>query len=252
MSKVYAVVNEKGGVSKSTTSQALIAGLTLKGYKVLGVDLDGQGNTTFSLGASKDGATALGVLLGEVKPEDAIQHTKYGDIIAGNKALSGADIYITETGKEYRLREALEGLKASYDYIVIDTPPALGIIVTNALTACDSVIIPAEATIYSLQGIGDLVETIKPVRKYCNPSLKIEGILFTRYTSRSVFSKELVGLADELAANLGTKVFRSTIRQGISIQKAQALQQSIYDYDPKSKVAEDYRNFVEEIIGEEL
>ena len=251
MSKTLAIINQKGGVGKSTTVQALAAGLTLKGFKVLTVDLDPQGNTTFSLGARKDGATALGVLLEEVKPADAIQHTKYGDIIAGSKALAGADAYLTETGKEYKLREALEQVSGGYDYVLIDTPPALGILTTNALTACTSVIIPAQADIYSLQGIADLADTMKPVKKYCNPALEIEGILFTRYSPRSAFSKELAELAGELAGNLGTKVFTTMIREAVAVKKAQAVQQSVFEYEPKAKVTEDYKALIEELLREE-
>lgn len=246
-----AILNQKGGVGKSTTAQVLAAGLTLKGYRVLTIDLDPQGNTSFTLGASKDGATALGVLLGEVKPGDAIQHTKYGDIMAGSRALAGADAYLTDIGKEYKLKEALEPIKGNYDYIIIDTPPALGILTTNALTACKRVIIPAQADIYSLQGIADLASTISSVKKYCNPDLKIAGILFTRYSSRSAFNKELADLAGELAENLGTKVFKATIREAVAIKKAQASQQSLFEYEPKANVAEDYRAFIEELLGEE-
>jgi len=251
MTKTLAVICQKGGVGKSTTAQNLAAGLTLKGYKVLTVDMDPQGNTTFTLGAKRDGPTALGILLREAKAEDAIQHTRYGDVIAGNRALAGADAYLTEAGKEYRLKEALEPVSCNYDYIVIDTPPALGVLTTNALTACTSVIIPAQADIYSLQGIADLADTISPVRKYCNPGLQIEGILFTRYSSRSAFSKELAGLAGELAANLNTKVFSTTIREAVAVKKAQAVQQTLFDYDPKAKVTEDYKALVEELTGEE-
>lgn len=251
MKKTLAIINQKGGVGKSTTAQALAAGLTLKGYKVLTVDLDPQGNTSFSLGAKKDGATALGVILEEVTAADAMQQTKYGAVIAASRALAGADAYLTEIGKEYRLKEALEPVAGFYDYILIDTPPALGILTTNALTACDGVIIPAQADIYSLQGIADLADTITPVKKYCNPALTIEGILFTRYSSRSAFNKELAELAGELAANLGTKVFHTVIREAVAVKKAQAVQQSIFDYDPKAKVTDDYRALVEELLGEE-
>lgn len=249
MKKTLAIINQKGGVGKSTTTQALAAGLTLKGYKVLTVELDPQGNTSFTLGASKEGATALGVLLGEVKAADAVQHTKYGDIITGNKALAAADSYLTETGKEYRLREALETISSNYDYILMDTPPALGILTTNALTACDSVLIPVQADIYSLQGVADLADTMKPVRKYCNPALTIEGILLTRYSPRSGFNTELAELAEELANNLDTKVFNTKIREAIAVKKAQAAQQSLFDYEPKAKVTEDYRALVEELLG---
>lgn len=181
MARIISIINQKGGVGKSTTAEALLAGLTLKGYKTLAVDLDAQGNLTYATGANSQGATSLGVLTREVDAGDAIQHTPSGDIIPSNKALAGADAFITDTGKEYRLREALESVASEYDYIIIDTPPALSILTINALTASNSVIIPAQADIYSLQGIEQLAETIQPVKRYCNPTLSIEGILLTRY-----------------------------------------------------------------------
>ena len=251
MSRVYAVINQKGGVGKSTTAATLAAGLSLKGYKTLSIDLDAQGNLTYTAGAKTNGATALGVLTGEVKAEDAIQHTESGDIIAANKALAGADAFIADTGKEYRLKEALESVQAAYDYIIIDTPPALGILTINALTACHSVIIPAQADIYSLQGIEQLAETMKPVKKYCNPALTIEGILLTRYSPRSILSREVAELAEQLAAKLGTRLFKTTIREAIAVKEAQISQRTLYNYAPKSKVTEDYTRFLEELIGEE-
>lgn len=251
MSRVYAVINQKGGVGKSTTAATLAAGLSLKGYKTLSIDLDAQGNLTYTAGAKTNGATSLGVLTGEVKADDAIQHTPSGDIIAANKALAGADAFIADTGKEYRLKEALESLQPAYDYIIIDTPPALGILTINALTACNSVIIPAQADIYSLQGIEQLAETMKPVKKYCNQALQIEGILLTRYSPRSVLSREVAELAEQLAAKLGTKLFKTTIREAIAVKEAQISQQTLYSYAPKSKVTEDYTRFIQELIGEE-
>ncbi len=242
------VTNQKGGTGKSTTAAALAAGLYLKGYKTLSVDLDAQGNLTYTTGAKTNGATTLEVLTGEAKAEDAIQHTESGDIIAANKALAGADAFMTDTGKEYRLKEALESLQAVYDYIIIDTPPALGILTINALTACNSVIIPAQADIYSLQGIEQLAETIKPVKKYCNPALTIEGILLTRYSSRSILSREIAELAEQLAAKLGTKLFKTTIREAVAVREAQVSQQTLYSYAPKSKVTADYTKFIEELI----
>ena len=250
MSKTLAIINQKGGVGKSTTALMLAAGLTLKGYSVLSIDLDAQSNLTYTAGAKTDGATALGVLTGEIKAGDAVQHTESGDFIPASKALAGADAFITDTGKEYRLKEALEPLAGEYDYIIVDTPPALGILTINALTACNSVIIPAQADIYSLQGIEQLAETMKPVKKYCNPALTIEGILLTRYSSRSVFSREVAELAEQLAAKLGTKLFKTTIREAIAVKESQISQRSLYSYAPKAKVTEDYTRFIAELLGE--
>ena len=249
--KIYAVINQKGGVGKSTTAEALTAGLSLKGFKCLAIDLDAQCNMSYTAKARIDGATALGVLMGEVKPQDAIQQTCSGDIIAASKALSGADAFITNTGKEYRLKEALESLQGAYDYIVIDTPPALGILTINALTACHSVIIPAQADIYSLQGIDQLSDTMQPVKKYCNPSLNISGILLTRYSPRAVLSREVAEIAEQLAARLKTKVFKTAIRENISVKEAQISQQSIFDYAPNSNAAKDYTAFIDELISTE-
>ncbi len=249
--KIITVTNQKGGAGKTTTAATLAAGLSLKGFKTLLIDLDPQGNLTYTAGAKTGGATALGVLTGEVKPEDAIQHTGGGDIIASSKALSGADAFIKDAGKEYRLKEALESLQGAYDFCIVDTPPALGILTINALTACDSVIIPAQADIYSLQGVEQLAETIKPVKKYCNPSLQIAGILLTRYSPRSILSRDVAELAEQLAAKLGTRLFKTTIREAIAVKEAQISKRTLYEYAPKAKVTEDYTALIEELLEKE-
>ena len=245
--KTIAIINQKGGVGKSTTAQALAAGLSLKGYKPLLIDLDPQCNTSFTA-ACNNSPTITGLLLGEVSAQAAVQHTALGDIIAASKALSGADTMITGTGREYRLKEALEPLQAVYDFAIIDTPPALGILTVNALVAADTVIIPAQADIYSLQGIAALAETIRPVKKYCNAGLQIAGILLTRFSPRSILSRDIAEQAEQAAAALQTKVFKSTIREAIAIKEAQIRQQSIFSYSPKSRVACDYSRFTEEFL----
>lgn len=246
--QIITVTNHKGGAGKTTTAAALAAGLSsLKGYKTLLIDLDAQGNLSYTAGASK-GASALGVLTGEVKITEAIQHTASGDIIASSPALSGAEAFIKDTGKEYRLKEAIEGLKGLYDYIIIDTPPALSILTINALTACNKVIIPAQADIYSLQGVELLANTIEPVKKYCNPNLEIAGILLTRYSPRSILSREIVQLAEQLAAKLNTKVFKTTIREAIAVKEAQISKQTLYSYAPSAKVTADYTAFINEFL----
>ena len=246
--KTIAIINQKGGVGKSTTSQALAAGLSLKGYKPLLIDLDPQCNTTFTAACSSS-PTITGLLLGEVSAPAAIQHTGLGDIIAASKALSGADTMITGTGREYRLKEALEPLQAVYDFAIIDTPPALGILTVNALVAADTVVIPAQADIYSLQGIAALSETLQPVKKYCNADLKIAGILLTRFSPRSILSRDIADQAEQAAGQLQTKVFKATIREAIAVKEAQINQQSIFSYAPKSRVAGDYLQFTEEFLN---
>ena len=248
-----AIINQKGGVGKSTTAHAIGAGLSLRGRKVLYIDLDAQGNLSYTLGADATGLTglsALEVLEGQATASKAIQRTAQGDIIAASPALSGADTILTSVGKEYRLREALEGLQGQYDYIVIDTPPALGILTVNALTACHGCIIPAQADIFSLHGISQLHSTIQTVRKYCNPSLKVLGILLTRYSARTVISREVGEMVEQTAAQLHTKLYRSRIREGTALKEAQALRMDIYAYAPRSNAASDYSALVDEIMEE--
>lgn len=249
--KIIAVINQKGGVGKSTTAAAIGAGLTLNGYRVLFVDLDAQGNLTYSMGASAEGYNALGVLQRPETTQAEIQHTAQGDIIASSPALAGADTLITQTGKEYRLKEALERIAGEYDYIIIDTPPALGILTVNALTACGGAIIPAQADPYSLQGIAQLNSTIETVKKYCNPQLRIMGIVLTRYNGRAIIRREVAEMLEQTAGQLHTKLYRSRIRECTALVEAQATRQSIYTYAPRSNATADYKALVTEIIGEE-
>ena len=248
MTECIAIINQKGGVGKSTTTNALGAGLTLKGYKVLYVDLDAQGNLSYSMGAINKPITSLEVLTGTATAAEAIVATPQGDLIPASPALSGADALIKDTGKEYKLKEALEPLKDNYDYILLDTPPALGVLTVNALTACNSVIIPAQADIYSLQGIGQLNQTIQTVKKYCNKALYIKGILITRYSSRAILTRDMTQLLEDTARQLNTKLYTAKIRECIALKEAQASQQDIFTYSPKSNATADYTAFIEELI----
>ena len=159
---------------------------------------------------------------------------------------------ITATGKEYRLREALEPVYDLYDYIVIDTPPALGILTVNALTACTGAIIPAQADVYSLQGIALLSQTIETVRKYCNRALKIKGIVLTRYNSRAVLSRDMADLIAQTAQQLRTKLYTTRIRECTALKEAQAVQQDIFTYAPRSNAAADYKALVAEVLEGEV
>lgn len=248
--KTISIINQKGGVSKTTTAHAIGAGLLRRGYEVLFIDLDPQGNLSYIMKANPNGYNIMGVLQRPETIGDEIQTTEQGDIIASSSALARADETITKTGKEYKLREALKHISANYDYCIIDTPPALGILTINALTASDGAIIPAQADIYSIQGILQLNETIEDVKNYCNPDLEIMGILLTRYNRRSVIRREVAEALSETAEEIGTKLYSSTIRECVSLVEAQAVRNDIFDYAPKSNATADYNALINEIFGE--
>lgn len=250
MKEIIAIVNRRGGVGKTATAHAIGAGLALRGYKILFIDLDSQCNLTFDVGAKSAPLTSLEVMSGTATAEEAIQHAKGGDIMPASPSLAVADTTIEGTGKEYRLKEALEPLSEKYDYIIIDTPPALGVLTINALTACTSAIIPAQAEIHSIQGIGLLYEAITAVKRYTNPALNIKGILITRYKGRAILSKDMRKNLEGIAEELNTKVFSTPIRETIAIQEAQATQSDIYSYAPKSNATADYTALLDDVLEE--
>jgi chromosome partitioning protein len=248
MRSIYTVINQKGGVGKSTTTFALGAGLAMKGFKILFIDMDAQGNLTHSLGNPANSATVYEMLAGDAQVRDAISIGERWDSIPSCPALAGADMTLNATGKEFRLKEAIEPIKGEYDYIVVDTPPALGILTVNALTACSGAIVPSQADIYSLLGIGQLHGTIEAVKRYCNPGLSIKGILLTRYNPRSILSRDVTDMIQDTAARLATVVYKTTIREAVAIKEAQARQMDIFSYAPKGAVTEDYEKFVTEVF----
>lgn len=242
--EIISVINQKGGVAKTTTALALGTGLKRKGYRVLFIDLDAQCNLSYSLGMTeKDTLTAAELLTGDYDPS-AIKE----DVIKGAESLSAANLVLTDTGKEYKLKETLKPLQDKYDYCIIDTPPSLGILTVNALTASQSAIVPAQADFYSLQGIGQLVKTINSVKKYCNSELKIKGILLTRYNDRTIISKNLVSVLQQTASQLDTKLFKAKIRECTAVKEAQGMRQDVAAYAPQSNAAQDYKDFVKEYI----
>ena len=253
MAKIIAFSNQKGGVGKTTTACAIASGLVQRGYSVLCIDMDPQSNLTFSAAAQADDcATIYEVLKGEVKALFAIQKTDMFDVISSNILLSGIDLEFTQKGREFLLKEALKPIEKKYDYILIDTPPALGILTVNAFTAASGVIVPMNADIFSLQGLAQISETVAQVKKYCNNGLKILGIVLTKFNGRTLLSQEVLGTAELVAKQINTKVFKSTIRLSVTIIEAQVNQESIYDYSPKNGAVTDYFALVDEILKEDV
>lgn len=249
MSKVISISNQKGGVGKTTTTGAIASELKIKGFKVLCVDLDPQSNLSFSVGAeTEDCPTIYDVLKGEAKTSFSIQKTPSFDIIASNILLSGIELEFTQTGREYLMKEALNSVKEKYDYIFIDTPPALSILTINAFTASDYIIIPMLADIFSLQGITQLSETIEKVKMYCNANLKIVGIVLTKFNKRTILSREIRGTAELIARELNTYLFNTTIRSSVAVMEAQTNQQNIHEYSPKNGATIDYVELVDELL----
>lgn len=247
--KTITIINQKGGVGKSTTAHTLAVGLAkLHKKRVLLIDLDAQGNISYTLGASKETPSIYELLTDTATIKEAIQHRGGIDFISSSSALSVLDMTLKDTGKEFKLKEALAPLASSYDFIIIDTPPALGIITINALTASSDVIIPAQADIYSIQGIGQLKGTMDKVKKYCNNDLSIMGILLTRYNKRSNLTRDITDLITNTAKQLNTRVFNSTIREGVAVKEAQASKKDLFEYAPKSNPALDYKELVKEVI----
>jgi len=250
--KILAMANQKGGVAKTTTTFAVGAGLAHRGYRVLFVDLDAQGNLSSVLEAASVSPNAHDVLRGKTTANQAICHAPGGDVIASDPALAGIDAVLTQVGKEYRLREALEEVQGLYDYAIIDTPPALGILTVNALAACHGCIVPAQADIHSMQGIVQLNDTIQTVKKYCNPYLEVMGIVLTRYNSRTVISRESAELIEQTAAEMGSRLYATRIRECTALKETHALRTDIFSYAPNSNAAADYSALVDEILKKDV
>lgn len=249
MAKIITVTNQKGGVGKTTTTLALASVFHNKGFKVLVIDMDPQGNLGFSLGADNIiSGTIYEVLKGELRAQYAIQHTRTVDVIASNILLSAIELEFTDTGREYLLRNAIASIKDFYDYIFIDTPPALGILTINALTASNSVIIPMVADIFSLQGITQLNETVHRIAQYSNPDLCIEGVLLNKFDKRILLNREVKGAAELVFSQLDIPMFKTTIRPSVTVSEAQSAQKDVVKYCNRQGIVRDYFNVAAEII----
>lgn len=247
--KKIAIANQKGGVAKTTTTGAMAAGLTKRGYKVLVIDLDHQANLTDSMGANNDDCPSIYEVMDNItSATDAIQHVSGVDIIPANLNLAKADLHFTQTGKEYILRESILSVQDDYDYVLIDTPPALGTLTVNAFTYADEVLIPTVPTKFAISGTLQLWETIQTVKKFCNPSLDVSGILFTRYNPRANISKEIKELAHIIADKIKVRVYDTYIRASVMVDEAHANKIDIFTYKEKNTVAQDYNSFIDEFL----
>lgn len=251
MANVITIANQKGGVGKTTTAVCLAIGLHLKGYKTLLIDTDPQCNSTDTYKANySQTITLYDVLQKEETIEKAVQQTEYGHIIASDPLLSKADIDYNSTGREYLLKESLDAIRKQYEYIIIDTSPSLGILLINALSCSDKVIIPILADRYSLQGLNSLNDTIQSTKKYTNPNLEILGLLLTMYQGNTYISKEVMSILPQFEKLFNTKTFNTKIRLTTKVKEATGARTPLLIYDKKSTAAEDYNSLVEEIERE--
>lgn len=249
MSAIITVTNQKGGVGKTTASSALMDGLHSRGARVLGVDLDPQGSLGFCLGLDIENcATVYDVLKGAKPIRDVIKESECGDVLPSNILLSAAELEFNRPGREFLLKNCLTEVEENYDYIIIDTPPALNVLTVNAYVAADGLIIPMAPEILSLLGVSQIRETIDTVRRCYNSRLRVLGILLNKYNHRFTLNRDVLDMAEQIAVQLDTQVFQSRIRSGVAVAEAPAYGESVLSYAPDSKVARDFRLLINEIV----
>jgi len=246
MSKIISISNHKGGVGKTTSAINIGAGLNKLGKKVLLIDLDPQANLSQSLGLIEPEQTIYGALRGEYKLQP-IAIVKGLDVIPSTLDLSGAEVEMSgEAGREYILKELIDPISSSYDYIIIDSPPSLGLLTINSFTASDEILIPLQAQYLALQGLTKLIEVVDKIKRRLNKGLSIGGVFITQYDSRKILNRDVV---ETIENHFKDEVFKTKIRDNIALAEAPAQGVDIFRYNPKSYGAEDYLKLSKEIAN---
>ena len=247
MGKIITIVNQKGGVGKTTTCVSLTAALREKGKKVLLCDFDPQANATSGMGVDKTLSQGVyDVLMGGVEPHKRVVSTRYGDVLPSSKGLAGAGVEMVGVqDREHLLRRALEQLSPSYDYIFIDCPPSLELLTLNGLCAADSALVPVQSEYFALEGLSDLMYTIRAVRRSLNPQLELEGVLLTMFDSRTNLA---VQVAEEVKRFFPGKVYSTVIPRNVRLSEAPSHGKPISAYDRTSRGYEAYAALAEEFL----
>lgn len=253
MAKTVAVLNQKGGVGKTTTAVNLAACVGARGKKVLLVDIDPQGNSTSGFGIDKRSikVSAYDVLVGNNKADEAVVHTEFlnVDLIVSNMDLAGAELEIIDVkNRESLLKNALAVIWENYDYIFLDCPPSLGLITLNALTASDSFLVPIQCEYYALEGLSQLMATARNIKRLYNPYIELEGVLLTMYDGRLNLTQQVV---EEVKKFFPKKVYSTTIPRNVRLSEAPSFGQPIIYFDKRSKGAEAYIDFADEFLSKQ-
>lgn len=248
MGKIYAVVNQKGGVGKTTTAVNLTAALTEAGKRVLLCDFDPQANATSGLGVDKRKAkqSVYDVIINDVPAADAIVKTKFGDVLPSSPDLAGAGVeLLSVTEPSYRLKNALDAVKDLYDVIFIDCPPSLEMLTVNGLAASDGILVPVQCEYYALEGLADLMTTLRLMKKRINPNLEIFGVVLTMFDGRTNFSTQV---AQEVRRHFPGKVFATVIPRNIRLAEAPSHGLPVTSYDRSSRGSQSYKALAEELL----
>lgn len=251
MARVIAVANQKGGVGKTTTSISLATGLEKLGYKTLLIDADGQCNSTDTYRAkTKDTATLYDLLFENEKAIDCIQKTETGCIIPCDPLMREAELrFPNDNSRGFLLKEKCEDLNNLFDFIIIDTPPTLGVILTNVFTYANEVLIPLTCDRYALTGLDLLSQTIASAKKYTNPTLKVTGMVLIKYVERQNLHRNIMNGLQGVAQTFDTKVFETKVRGSAACAKSQSARMSIFEYEPDCTTAQDYMQICKELVG---